>query len=352
MAFEGSSTRATARVVALAAIGLVAPACAPQAAAGGDPSRVTLTAPAGAHGAHMQIVRPLKAEERVAIVQRFRERNGAAWTITLGSGGTADDVDAIRGVVRRAKREDSGAASDAGAGQGSDAGAGQGSDAGAGKGSDAGAGSEEEAAIAEASAFLGKNAEFFGIAANDVPALDVVAGPAKTTTYGTWVVHFRGRIPMRGFEGFEAVASMIDVLVYVAGDGSTRYFVNLSHVHPQLVLDTSPLLGPDDKRVLRVVVGFPLFVLVDDPNRPNARARELRRVDLGRVEDKDVRIVRLIVHVSPALRGAYVSYWLAYEILVVKGHQPFRFVVDADTGELLEDPQAPIVPASSLDEIE
>ena len=109
---------------------------------------------------------------------------------------------------------------------------------------------------------------------------------------------------------------------------------------------------PDDKRLMHVVVGFPLFVLVDDPNHPNARARELRRVALGRVEEKDVRIVRLVIHVSQALRGAYASYWLAYEILVVKGHQPFRFVVDADTGDLLEDPQAPIIPATSLDEVE
>ncbi|MDB5220111.1 MAG: hypothetical protein JWO86_8038, partial [Myxococcaceae bacterium] len=235
--------------------------------------------------------------ERVALVQRFKARNGAEWTITLGGGGAPDDVDAIRGVVRRAKREGVNAGGDAGADADADADA-----------------SAEEKAIRSATAFVSENAEFLGIAPADVATLDVTAAPAKTPMYGTWVVVFGGHTPMRGYEGFEAVAATVNVAVYLGDDGVVRYFVNFSRVTPRLTLDTHPLLGPDDKRLMRFVVGREVFVVFDDPRRPNARVRELRRLSLGRVEDADVHSVRLTIHVSPAPRDAYVSYTLAYAI--------------------------------------
>lgn len=284
----------------------------------GDPSPAS--APPRAHGTHLQIVRAMPSGERLALVERFRARNGP-WTITLGAGGAPDDVDPIRGVVRRAQRD-------------------------AGASAAAITPVTEESAIAEGAAFLGKNADLLGFSANDVAALDLVAGQAKTTTYGAWVVHARGHSPMRGYEGFEAVTSAIDVLLYIGDDGAARYFVNLSRVHPRLSIDTAPSLGPDDKRLLANVVGRPVFVVVDDPNRPNARVRELRRVPLGTVADRDVRAIRLTIHVSPGPRSAYVSYTLAYAVDVVKERNPFRFVVDADTGALLEDVVVPVVPAT------
>jgi hypothetical protein len=288
-----------------------------------DPSRVASTIPRGARGPHVQIFRAVPTAERMALVERFRARNGP-WTITLGAGGAPDDVDPIRGVVRRAKRDAVGAAPATAL--------------------------TDETVIAEAAAFLGKNAELLGFSANDVPALDLVAGPAKTTTWGAWVVHARGNTPMRGYEGFDALTTAVDVLVYIGDDGATRYFVNLSRVHPHLSIDTAPLLGPDDKRLLQNVVGRPVFVVVDDPSRPNARVRELRRVPLGIVADADVRAVRLTIHASPGPRFAYVSYALAYAVDVVKEHNPFRFVVDADTGALLEDAVVPVVTPTPADE--
>ena len=230
-------------------------------------------------------------------------------------------MDPIRGVVRRAKRD---APEEA-----------------------ATATLTDSSVIAEVAAFLAKNADLLGFSANDVPALDLVAGPAKTSAYGAWVVHARGTSLMRGYEGFDAVASAIDVLVYVGEDGRARYFVNLSTVHPRLGLDTAPLLGPDDPRLLENVLGRPVFVVVDDPSRPNARVRELRRVPLGNVVDADVRKIRLTIHVSPGPRLAYVSYSLAHAIDVVKEHHVFRFIVDADAGALIEDA---VVPAASDEE--
>lgn len=302
---------------------MAASACAPSAGLPPRDPRASAAAPR-VHGKHLEIVRALPTGARVALVERFRARNGP-WTITLGEGGAPDDVDPIRGVVRRATRQ-------------------------AGASVAVTTPTTEESAIAEAATFLGKNADLLGFSANDVAALDLVAGPAKTTTYGAWVVHATGNSPMRGYEGFAAVTSTIDVLVYIGEDGAAQYFVNLSRVHGRLSIDTSPLLGPDDKRLLTNVVGRPVFVVVDDPSRPNARVRELRRVPLGTVVDGDVRAVRLTIHVSPGPRFAYVSYGLAYAVDVVRHSTPFRFIVDADTGAPLEDVEVPIVPATFADE--
>ncbi len=300
---------------------------------------MTLGGPAGGRGAHVQFIRALPMAERVALVQRFKARNGAEWSITLGGGGAPDDVDAIRGVVRRAKREGD-ASADADAGAGADAPADANADANA----------DAERAIRSAMAFVIKNAEFLGLAPADVATLDVTAAPAKTPVYGAWVAVFGGHMPMRGYEGFEAVASTINLAVYLGDDGAVRYFVNFSHVNPRLVLDTHALLGPDDKRLMRYVLGREMFVVFDDPRRPNARVRELRRLSLGRVEDADVRAVRLTIHVSPGPRDAYVSYTLAYAIDVRREGSDFRFIVDADTGDLLEDAVVPVLPSSPSNE--
>lgn len=283
---------------------------------------MSISGPAGARGAHQQIVRALTTAQRAEIVAKLRERNGPTWTVTLGAGGAPDDVDPIRGVVRRAKNE-------------------------------APPGDlvemTQERAITEGEAFLAKNADLLGFSENDVPALEMAAGPARTTTYGTWVVHARGITPMRGYEAFETVSSAIDVLLYLGDDARVRYFVNVSRAHPRLVLDTNPLLGPDSERLFGNVVGRPLFVAVDDPTRPGLLpVRQLERVSLGKASKDDVRGVHLTIFVSPAPRAAYVSYFLAYVVDVVKRRQLFRFVVDADTGDLLEDAVVPIVTPDQL----
>lgn len=310
-------------------------ACRSPAAAPPDgAARVTLSGPAGARGAHVQFIRAMPMAERVALVERFKAKNGSDWAITLGAGGAPDDVDAIRGVVRRAKRDvpaDGAAASvDFDAWGTTDP-------------------AEQERAITEAISFVTRNAEFFGLSPADVPVLDVAAGRPKTRTYGSWVVILAGRLPMRGYEGFEALTAHVDVAVYVGDDGKTRYFINLSRIHPRLVLDTHAGLGPDDERVKRLVLGRELFVVFDDPRRPNARVRELERRSIGRVEETDVRSVRLTVFVSPGPRGSYVSYTLAYAVDVRREGNDFRFIVDADTGDLLDDAVVPVVPSSPFD---
>jgi len=339
--------------VAIGVLGAAAVGCgAPAGPAAADGPRVTTGGPAGGRGAHVQFIRALPMAERVLLVKRFKERNGPEWSITLGGGGAPDDVDAIRGVVRRARREGgAGASADANANANASANASANADANANANANADAGADgSEAAVRSATAFVVKNAELLGLSPADVPALDVAAAPAKTPVYGTWVAVFAGHIPMRGYEGFESVASTINLAVYLGDDGAVRYFVNFSHVNPRLVLDTHALLGPDDKRLMRFVVGREVYVVFDDPRRPNARVRELRRASLGRVEDADVRAVRLTINVSPGPRDAYVSYTLAYAVDVRRAGSDFRFVVDADTGDLLEDAVVPVLPASPLDE--
>ncbi|MDB4945298.1 MAG: hypothetical protein JWP97_4832 [Labilithrix sp.] len=279
-----------------------------------EPPRIALGGPRGAP--HVQIVRALPTAERAALAARFRERNGP-WAIAVSPTGAPDDIDPIRGVIRRGAREDAPGAAPALL--------------------------EPEAVTASVAAFLTRNADLLGFPASEVGALDLVARPAQTARWGAWVVAARGRAPMRGYEGFEAVATAIDVLVYVGDDGAPRYFVNLSHVHPRLSIDTTPKLGPDAPELLKDVVGRPVFVVVDDPNRPNARVRELRRIQLGLVTPADVKGVHLTIDVSPGPRFSYVSYTLAYAVDVLKESRPFRFVVDGDTGALLQDAVVPVV---------
>jgi len=310
-----------ASLTALVAAALAACACASGSAAVAPPTRATSTTAGGAHGPHQQIVRALSTAERSAVVARFRATNGASWTVTVGAGGAPDDVDPIRGIIRRAKDE---------------------------RRPGAPVEITEASAVSEAEAFVTANAELLGVGRSDVAALDIAAGPARTTTYGTWVAHVRGRMPMRGYEGFEAIASEIDVLLYLGEDGKTRYFVNISRVHPHLDLDTWPRLGPDDPRACKDVLGRELFVAIDDARRPGLRVRELHRVAIGKVTAEDVRSVRLTIHASPGPRTAYVSYWLAYVVDVMKRGQLFRFVVDADTGDLLEDAVVPVLNADAV----
>ncbi|MBX3186787.1 MAG: hypothetical protein KF819_07215 [Labilithrix sp.] len=295
---------------------LAAAACSRNTAAPPpEDARASLRGPSGAP--HFQMFRAMPASERAGVVARFRSKNGAGWSVTLGAGDAPDDVDPLFGVVRRARREDPpGPPVEL----------------------------DEETAVAEGVAFLTRNAEFFGFSAGDVATFDIAAGPARTHTFGAWVVRVRGRLATRGYEGFAAVTSMIDILVYLGEDGRSRYFVNVSRVHPRLTLDTTPRLGPDDPRILQHVVGRELIVAIDDPRHPNARVRELRRISLGKVEGGDVKSTRLTIHVSPGPRAVYVTYRLAYAVDVIKERQRYRFVVDADTGDLLEDAIVPVVP--------
>jgi hypothetical protein len=300
--------------------------CAASAPPAAEPtSRVSLVAHAGAHGPHLQIVRAMPTRDRVDVVERFRARNGAAWTFTVLPGEAPDEVDPLLGLVRRAKRDEA---------------------PGAGVSIDQ---INQGTAIAEGTAFLSRNADFFGLDAGDIATLDMAAGTARTSTYGAWVVRVRGHRLARGYEGFGTVASKIDILLYIGEDGRTRYFVNASSIHPRLTLDTTPILGPDDARITKDVIGRELFAAIDDPRLAKPRVRELRRISLGRVEKADVRATHLTIHVSPGPRGVYVTYQLAYAVDVAREHHRFRFVVDADTGALLEDAVVPIVRADGDD---
>lgn len=258
---------------------------------------------------HAQVVRAATTAAREAVFARFRERNGAAWSPV---GRAAADVDPLRLVVRRAKRSDApGGAPEV----------------------------PEPDARAAALAFVRANADLLGVAPDDVATLDV---ETKDMT-GAWAVHFAGHRPMRGYEGFDTVATTYDVTILVSGDGVVRALVNDSRVHPRLAIDTVPKLAPDDARVQKDVTGRELFVLVADPRRARAGVRELERVSVGRAHQADVKRTTLHVHVSVGPMAAYVMYTLAYAVDVERGGETFRFIVDADSGDLLEDAVAPVV---------
>lgn len=280
------------------------------------PKAATEAVPEPPRHRHMQIVRAALTKDREAVFARFRERNGEAWAPIERP---ASDVDPIRLVVRRAARRDPpGAERDLGDGD----------------------------ARSIATAFVRTNVDLLGVGADDVEALDVEVVPdgeeSALARTGRWAVRFTGKRPMRGYEGFDTIATTYDLTVVVGRDGAVRLVANESRIHPRLSIDTKPVLGPDDARLLKDVVGRELFVVVDDPRRSGS-VRELRRVSVGRARQADVRRRTLHVHVSVGPMAAYVAYHLAYAIDVDRADQEFRFIVDADTGDLLEDAVAPVV---------
>lgn len=310
------SERLRAAVAALAAFAVLA-ACDGARRSPGAPRPVgerDAAAPASAR--HAQIFRAHTTAERLAVLGALQRIGGPSWQ--LGKAGPAlDDVDPLWLVLRRAWRVDAPSAP-----------------------------RELTPRDAEASAvaFVVAAAPVLGLSAGDVPLLDVATVRAPPDgSRRAFAVRLEGKLPMRGFEAFDSLASTIDVVVFVDDDGQVRFFANLSRVHPRLAIDTRPALDAEDPRLLGSVVGRELFVAEADPRRPGASVRELRRQSLGKAASSDVVGRTLTVWVSPGPMGAYVAYHLAYRIDLGRGGHWFRFIVSADTGELLDDAKVPIL---------
>lgn len=280
--------------------------------------QATSTPGSEARALHAQVFRARPADERLGLLTALRLRSGSSWQ--LGKAGPAlDDVEPIRLFLRRGWRVDPASSS-----------------------RDFG----PREAEGEAITFVSSNALLLGLSPGDVPLLDVrtVRVPPDGTRHA-FAVRFEGKLPMRGFESFDSLVSTIDVVVFVDDDRQVRFFANLSRIHPRLAMDTRPLLDAEDPRVLKDVVGRELFVAEADPRNPGARVRELRRQSLGKVASSDVVGRTLTIWVSPGPMNAYVAYHLAYRIDVGRGGHWFRFIVSADTGDLLDDAKVPVIGA-------
>jgi hypothetical protein len=260
---------------------------------------------------HVQFARIAPPAERLALLDRLRKNAGPSWV--LGKQGSAlDDVDPIRVFLRRAWRVDP-----------------------------VGAPATFTRAEAESDAilFVNDNAELLGLSRRDVVALDVITVPVPKEHEGHAMgVRFGGKIPMRGYEAFDSLASTIDLVVFVDVDRQIRHFLNLSRVHPRLSIDTRPLLDAEDPTLLHAIVGRELSVI----REPAGKGKELLRESLGKASAADVVGRQLTVHVSNGPIGAYVAYHLAYAVVVVRRGHRFTFVVSADSGDLLEDAEVPI----------
>ncbi len=270
---------------------------------------------------HIQIV-PMKTTlQRAEIFARFRAKNGGAWS-PVPEGDLATSIEPMRGHLLRASRSDA-----------------EGSPVSVDGGT----------AEARAAAFVTKNAEFFALSHLDLLGLEF---RARALPGGRIAVRVEGRLPMPGYELFPSVESVVDIALFFGQDGEIREIVNASRMHPLLSIDTRPGLDDDDPRLVRKLVGRRLFAVFADPSRPAAPVRELKRVVLGVVEESDIGRKRLTILVTPGALGAWTSYRLAYGVDVAKVYdlygaapQPvfFRWFVDCDTGDVVEEPIAPVI---------
>jgi hypothetical protein len=108
-----------------------------------------------------------------------------------------------------------------------------------------------------------------------------------------------------------------------------------------------------------------VFALVDEGGDGARDVRELRRIPLAPIRASDVVRVQLVIHVSTGPQLVWFAYRRAYFVEVgvsepdaeptgapdekrVPGPNVyfFRYVVDADNGDVLEDARAPVVTGS------
>jgi membrane protease YdiL (CAAX protease family) len=292
------------------------------------------------HGRHIQIVHAMKTAERHALVERLRERNptplGHGWTVNEDAlTASLTVVDPFSRFLRRARRE------------------------GSLRPPHEGAPIDEGAAATSARDFVKRNADILGLPRHVVPGLAErlrrVEASDHASPRATWLVRLEAPFASKGYEGFKEVDNVADVEVLVDDDGEVSSFVNLSRIHPHLTIDTKPLLGQDDPRVLANLVGRRLFALegATIPGQLDlGGVRALRRIQLGEVRPEDVTHMQLVIHVATGPQLAWLTYRLGWFVEVARampvapGDPPqfffFRYVVDADSGDVLEDASAPV----------
>jgi hypothetical protein len=308
--------------------------------------------PAGdvkAHGRHLQIFHAMRTSERQALVDRLRERDPAPpssrWTVNEDAlVRSLTVVDPFAGFLRRARRDPFVRPIRTGGSIG------------------------EVDAASCARDFVKRNADLLGLPRHVVPGLAEhvrASAPSDHASPRTaWVVRFDAAFATKGYEGFKEIDNVADVEVLVDDDGEVSSFVNRSRIHPHLTIDTKPVLAQDDPRVLSKLLGRKLFAL-DAPDGSGAGdlagVQALRRIQLGEVRAEDVTHMQLVIHVSAGPQLAWLTYRLGYFVEVAKPAPPdavsdsisvgvpappqfffFRYVVDADTGDVLEDARAPL----------
>ncbi len=281
---------------------------------------------------HVQIVHAMKTPERRALVEALKARN-APQTWAVNDDALAQSllvVDPFAGFLRRARRTDPGATR--------------------------GEAITEERAGAGARAFVKRNADLLGLPHHVVPALAEHVRPIEPGDHGgpraRWMVRLEAPFPSKGYESFHELDNVADLELVVADDGEPSSFVNVSRIHPRLLLDPRPSLAEEDPRVIQHVRERTVFALLDAATGEGELPRDLRtlpRLLLGKVESADVTRRQIVIHVSPGPQLAWLTYRLGWLVEAAKtpgpdfpGYYFFRWVVDADTGDVVEEATAPI----------
>lgn len=269
--------------------------------------------------------------ERKAIVERFRARNpGDAWIFNEDAlEESAVVIDPFRGFLRRGRSAHRPVATRA---------------------------AMPEDAAKAARAFVERNADLLGLPNAVVHGL----AEERSAAGGHWSIRFDATYPTKGYETLRELDNQVDLDVLVADDGTVTAFQNRSRIHPPLHIPLRPRLAPDDATLVRDVVGRQVFAMVGGAGQEDPRA--LPRIALGAIRLEDVQHVELTVWSAPGPAQAYVSYRLAYTVDVTRGIRSgfldpffkpagyaFRYIVDADTGQVIEDARPPVMaPAEEM----
>lgn len=261
----------------------------------------------------------LTNDQRLDVLHAFQARNGAYWNVNEEGGGPNvwENIDAFRPFLRLNWRSDSVGAKTTMA---------------------------QSDALALTDDFVLRNLDLLGLTEDQFWALSwqfepTMEGNPYYEDY-LYFVQYQGSFSQPGYEGFDSVASKIDLQIGIHRDGVIRAVLQADTVHhPDLDISTTPKFGPNDRRVTANVLGTELIkyeLIGQDGYRP-----VYRRTDLGALEKADIAARDLTIFRAPADDGSAETFSLAYQLTVQKKGETFTFVVDASTGNVLASPEAP-----------
>lgn len=250
-----------------------------------------------------QSVPHLSSAERIARLDAFIARNGAAWDVARRD----YVVDLVSGDVASSYRADVvGPATNP----------------------------TPSDAVDASAAFIAMNADLLGVTPTMTGGLQYSVRATAPMELGggfAWAVTATGVEFPPGFAGIVGAENRVHLVVYVGIDGEVRYFSSFGERFPLIELCTTGLLSPGAPEVIDGVLGHQLEYHLAGPYVLN----EVHAV-LGPVQAADITGTRArVTHEGGA---GSTELRLAYEVSVMKAGYSATFLVDAVSGEDIDGP--------------
>lgn len=198
-------------------------------------------------------------------------------------------------------------------------------------------------ALAKVKTFVIKNADVLGLDANDLARLqyNLLKKDSWMRPRLEQIVAVESKHRQLGFETFGEVERRVSIYVQVYDDGEVGSFGNNSNDVPTLRIRSKAALAKNDARVTANIYGrpFEVFERLGPSLDPSSYQSAYRKKLTAPITAKDLRRVeqKLVVDYEKTAR----VYTLAYRVELQRGDDNLDFLVDADRGAILREPEPP-----------